>query len=142
MRVVPPKQASAGSTELVSQIANGRAATPAFPERAGASLAAEHVTAPDDEQASARRPIAAAWLGLIDQVVVNQVPVVVGAGRPFFATGGPAEPVRLETPTTIVRGDRVTYRALDVSRRGRSRDDGPSDLALCRAWRYGTRSSY
>ena len=27
-------------------------------------------------------------LGLIDQVVVNVVPVVFGSGRPFFATGG------------------------------------------------------
>jgi dihydrofolate reductase len=37
-------------------------------------------------------------LGLIDQVVVNQVPVVFGSGRPFFATGGLAEPLRLENP--------------------------------------------
>ncbi len=49
-------------------------------------------------------------LGLIDRVVVNQVPVVFGSGRPFFATGGLAEPLRLENPTTIVRGDRVTRR--------------------------------
>jgi dihydrofolate reductase len=43
-------------------------------------------------------------LGLIDQVVVNQVPVVFGSGRPFFATGGLADPLRLENPTTIVPG--------------------------------------
>ena len=55
-------------------------------------------------------------LGLIDQVVVNQVPVVLGSGRPFFATGGLAEPLRLENPTTIVRGDRVTHLLYDVSR--------------------------
>ena len=55
-------------------------------------------------------------LGLIDQVVVNQVPVVFGSGRPFFATGGLAEPLRLENPTTIVRGDRVTHLLYDVSR--------------------------
>src|SRR6266508_484856 len=55
-------------------------------------------------------------LGLIDQVVVNQVPVVFGSGRPFFATGGLAEPLRLEHPTTIVRGDRVTHFVYDVSR--------------------------
>jgi dihydrofolate reductase len=42
-------------------------------------------------------------LGLIDQVVVNQVLVVFGSGRPFFATGGLTEPLRLENPTTIVR---------------------------------------
>ena len=55
-------------------------------------------------------------LGLIDQVVVNQVPVVFGSGRPFFATGGLAGPLRLENPTTIVRGDRVTHLVYDVSR--------------------------
>jgi dihydrofolate reductase len=55
-------------------------------------------------------------LGLIDQVVVNQVPVVVGSGRPFFATGSLAEPLRLENPTTIVAGDRVTHLVYDVSR--------------------------
>ena len=55
-------------------------------------------------------------LGLIDQVVVNLVPVVFGSGRPFFATGGLAEPLRLENPTTIVRGDRVTHLVDDVSR--------------------------
>jgi dihydrofolate reductase len=55
-------------------------------------------------------------LGLIDQVVVNQVPVVFGSGRPFFATGALAEPLRLENPTTIVPGDRVTHLVYDVSR--------------------------
>jgi dihydrofolate reductase len=55
-------------------------------------------------------------LGLIDQVVVNQVPVVFGSGRPFFATGDLAEPLRLENPTTIVPGDRVTHLLYDVSR--------------------------
>jgi dihydrofolate reductase len=55
-------------------------------------------------------------LGLIDQVVVNQVPVVFGSGRPFFATGGLAEPLRLENPSTIVRGDRVTHLVYDVCR--------------------------
>jgi dihydrofolate reductase len=54
-------------------------------------------------------------LGLIDQVVVNQVPVVFGSGRPFFATGGLTEPLRLENPSTIVRGDRVTHLVYDVS---------------------------
>ena len=53
-------------------------------------------------------------LGLIDQVVVNQVPVVFGSGRPFFATGNLAEPLLLENPTTIVRGDRVTHLVYDV----------------------------
>jgi dihydrofolate reductase len=55
-------------------------------------------------------------LGLIDQVVVNQFSVVFGSGRPFFATGGLAEPLLLENPTTIVRGDRVTHLVYNVSR--------------------------
>ena len=55
-------------------------------------------------------------LGLIDQVVVNQVPVVFGSGRSFFATGALAEPLQLENPTTIVQGDRVTHLLYDVSR--------------------------
>jgi dihydrofolate reductase len=55
-------------------------------------------------------------LGLIDQVVVNQVPVVFGSGRPFFATGGLAEPLPLQDPTTIVQGERVTHLVYDVSR--------------------------
>jgi dihydrofolate reductase len=55
-------------------------------------------------------------LGLIDQVVVNLVPVVFGSGRPFFATGPLAEPLRLENPSAIVPGDRVTHLLLDVSR--------------------------
>jgi hypothetical protein len=49
-------------------------------------------------------------------VVVNQVPVVLGSGRPFFATDVLAEPLRLETPSTIVQGDRVTHLVYDVSR--------------------------
>jgi hypothetical protein len=49
-------------------------------------------------------------------VVVNQVPVIFGSGRPFFATGARAEPLLLEDPTEIVRGDRVTHLVYDVSR--------------------------
>lgn len=55
-------------------------------------------------------------LGLIDQVVVNQVPFVFGSGRPFFATGELAKPLPFENPTTIVRGDRVTHLVYNVSR--------------------------
>ena len=56
-------------------------------------------------------------LGLVDQVVVNLVPVVFGSGRPFFATGALPEPLLLENPTTIGQGDRVTHLVYDVSRR-------------------------
>jgi hypothetical protein len=38
------------------------------------------------------------------------------SGIPFFATGGLAEPLRSENPTTIVQGDRVTHLVYDVSR--------------------------
>jgi dihydrofolate reductase len=55
-------------------------------------------------------------LGLIDQVLLNQVPVVFGSGRPFFATGRLAEPLRLENPSAIVPGDRVTHLLYEVSR--------------------------
>jgi dihydrofolate reductase len=54
-------------------------------------------------------------LGLIDQVLFNQVPVVFGSGRPFFATGALGEPLRLENPSAIVPGDRVTHLLFDVS---------------------------
>jgi dihydrofolate reductase len=54
-------------------------------------------------------------LGLIDEVVVNLVPVVFGSGRPFFATGALAEPLRLANPSTVVQGDRVTHLVYDVS---------------------------
>ena len=56
-------------------------------------------------------------LGLIDRVVLNVVPVVFGSGRPFFATGALAEPLRLGNPSTIVQGDRVTHLVYDVSGR-------------------------
>src|SRR5215212_2659229 len=55
-------------------------------------------------------------LGLIDQVVVNQVPVVFGSGRPFFATGALDAPLRLENPSAIVAGERVTHLVYDVAR--------------------------
>ena len=53
-------------------------------------------------------------LGLINQVIVNQVPVVFGSGRPFFAIGGLAKPLPLDDPITIVRGDRVTHLVYNV----------------------------
>jgi dihydrofolate reductase len=56
-------------------------------------------------------------LGLIDQVVVNLVPVVFGSGRPFFATGPLADPVLLENPSQVILGDRVTHLVYDVPKR-------------------------
>ncbi|MFF7203814.1 dihydrofolate reductase family protein [Streptomyces sp. NPDC008141] len=56
-------------------------------------------------------------LGLLDQVVVNLVPVVFGSGRPFFATGALDEPILFDNPSQIVRGDRVTHLVFDVAKR-------------------------
>ena len=53
-------------------------------------------------------------LGLIDQVVMNVVPVVFGAGRPFFGAMGPGEAVTLANPSRVVQGDRVTHLLYDV----------------------------
>ena len=55
-------------------------------------------------------------LGLIDQIVVNVVPVVFGSGRPFFATGALDAPLMLENPSKVVQGDRVTHLVYDVRR--------------------------
>jgi hypothetical protein len=62
-------------------------------------------------------------LGLIDQVVMNVVPVVFGAGRPFFGAMGPGDAVTLANPSRVVQGDRVTHLLYDVvagSRDGRA----------------------
>jgi dihydrofolate reductase len=53
-------------------------------------------------------------LGLIDQVVMNVVPVVFGSGRPFFGAMGPGETITLANPSRIAQGDRVTHLLYDV----------------------------
>jgi dihydrofolate reductase len=53
--------------------------------------------------------------GLIDQVVLNLVPAVLGTGRPFFGTGAVAEPVLFHDPR-IVQGKQVTHLVYDVRR--------------------------
>ncbi|THV41810.1 hypothetical protein [Glycomyces buryatensis] len=55
-------------------------------------------------------------LGLIDQVVMNVVPVVFGSGRPFFAAGGTHEPLMFGNPSKVVPGDGVTHFVYDVRR--------------------------
>ena len=55
-------------------------------------------------------------MGLIDQVVVNLVPVVFGAGHPFFGAMGPGDVITLANPSRVVRGDRVTHLLYDVDR--------------------------
>jgi dihydrofolate reductase len=54
-------------------------------------------------------------LGLIDEVVVDLVPVVLGEGRPFFGKLSLAD-VPLGDPTTCVQGDRVTHLVFPVVR--------------------------
>jgi dihydrofolate reductase len=56
-------------------------------------------------------------LGLIDQAVVNLVPVVFGSGRPFYATGPLADPILFENPSRVVTGDRVTHLVYDIANR-------------------------
>lgn len=55
-------------------------------------------------------------LGLIDQVVMHVVPVVLGAGRPFFAATGSGTPITMANPSRVVQGDRVTHVLYDVER--------------------------
>ena len=44
----------------------------------------------------------------------NLVPIVLGSDRPYFAMGPQAEPIRLDNPSQVVRGDRVTHLVFDV----------------------------
>jgi dihydrofolate reductase len=53
-------------------------------------------------------------LGLIDQVAMNVVPVVLGAGRPFLGAMGPGDTVVLANPSRVAQGDRVTHLLDDV----------------------------
>ena len=55
-------------------------------------------------------------LGLVDQVVMNVVPVVFGSGRPFFGAMGAGDVVHLDNPVRVVQGDRVTHLLYDVAR--------------------------
>ncbi len=53
-------------------------------------------------------------LGLIDQIVMNVVPVVFGGGRPFFGAMGPGDNVTLGNPSRVAQGNRVTHLLYDV----------------------------
>lgn len=55
-------------------------------------------------------------LGLVDQVVMNVVPVVFGSGRPFFGAMGAGGAISLGTPTRVAQGDGVTHLLYDLSR--------------------------
>jgi dihydrofolate reductase len=54
--------------------------------------------------------------GLLDEVHVDLVPVLLGAGTPFFSELG-TRPVQLEGPTRVVEGTGVTHLTYLVSRR-------------------------
>ncbi|SEP17982.1 dihydrofolate reductase family protein [Trujillonella endophytica] len=53
--------------------------------------------------------------GLVDRVVLNLVPVVLGSGKPYFGSGGLPE-VLLEDPVLVVQGRRVLHLVYDVRR--------------------------
>jgi dihydrofolate reductase len=55
-------------------------------------------------------------LGLVDQIVMNVVPVVFGGGKPFFGAMGPGDDVMLANPSLVAEGDRVTHLLYDVER--------------------------
>ena len=54
-------------------------------------------------------------LGLLDEVMVDLVPVVMGSGRPFFGELS-IEDVPLGDPTTCIQGRRVTHLVFPVER--------------------------
>lgn len=55
-------------------------------------------------------------LGLIDKVVMHVVPIVFGAGRPFFGAIGPGDIITLANPSRVAQGDRVTHLLYSVER--------------------------
>lgn len=54
--------------------------------------------------------------GLLDVLSVNLVPIILGAGIPWF-TGLADEPVALDTPT-VIAGNGVTHLSYRVSKAG------------------------
>ncbi len=61
-------------------------------------------------------------LGLLDEVAINLVPVVMGAGnRPFFGELSSTD-VMLENPTVCVQGDRVIHLEFPVRKSGEPAD--------------------
>jgi dihydrofolate reductase len=56
-------------------------------------------------------------LGLLDEVMVDLVPVVMGTGRPFFGELS-LEDVPLQDPTVCIQGKQVTHLVFPVTRSG------------------------
>ena len=65
-------------------------------------------------------------LGLIDQVVMNVVPVVFGAGRPFFGAMGPGETIMLAEPLPSGPGRSRDSPALRRGGQGSSLNQAPA----------------
>ncbi len=61
--------------------------------------------------------------GLLDEVAIDLVPEILGAGKPYFGELG-AGPVSLGEPSVIVRGDRVTHLRFPVARGADARSPG------------------
>jgi len=81
-----------------------------FVDSVGGAIEQARAFAPDRDISVAAGDVGGQALreGLIDAVVLNLVPAVLGTGRPFFGTGGLAEPVLFDDPR-IVQGKRVTH---------------------------------
>jgi dihydrofolate reductase len=54
-------------------------------------------------------------LGLLDEVMIDLVPVVMGAGRPFFGELSLAD-VPLDDPTVCIQGRQVTHLVFPTGR--------------------------
>ncbi|WP_138734738.1 dihydrofolate reductase family protein [Modestobacter excelsi] len=88
-----------------------------FRDDVAAAVARAQQTAGDAAVGVAAGTIASQCLdlGLLDEVAIDLVPVVLGAGRPYF-TDVAHGPVVLREPTTTVHGDRVTHLVFPVRR--------------------------
>jgi dihydrofolate reductase len=54
--------------------------------------------------------------GLLDEVAIDLVPVVLGAGRRYFSDFTDSGSPRLGDPTTNIQGDRLTHLIFPVDR--------------------------
>jgi dihydrofolate reductase len=88
-----------------------------FRDDVGAAVARAQEIAGDATVGVAAGTIASQCLdlGLLDEVAIDLVPVVLGAGRPYF-TDVARRPTPLGEPTTTVHGDRVTHLVFPVRR--------------------------